>query len=156
MESIDIVILLQNTSQRFQNRLLTHELKIDDQLKIDQNNIVLADKDAMTRVFLNIFENAHRYVTTPGTVTLSNYYSNDKVVLQIDDTGPGVPDHTLDHLFDRLFTIEDSRNKKRSGSGLGLSIARSIVDAHQGSIHAEKNEVGGLKIVIELPLSKIL
>lgn len=152
LKPLDIIPVLRETCRRFELRFAQSRLTLIDQLVHDTKNIILADHDAVVQVFTNILENANRYVQPPGTVTTTNHFSTETIQLIFDDSGPGVPDETLNRLFDRLFTVDSSRNKKKSGSGLGLAIARSIVHAHKGSIHAEKNTIGGLRITIELPL----
>jgi two-component system sensor histidine kinase BaeS len=62
-----------------------------------------------------------------------------------------VPSSALPHLFDRLFRVESSRNRAVGGAGLGLSIAKAIVEAHRGRIDAQASALGGLRIVVELP-----
>ena len=74
-----------------------------------------------------------------------------KVRIEWYDSKPGVTDDNLEHLFDRLYRVDSSRNRKEGGSGLGLAICRNIVEAHEGSIRADHSELGGLKLIIELP-----
>lgn len=74
------------------------------------------------------------------------------VEIKFEDNGSGVNNEHLAHLFEHLYRVEDSRNRKTGGSGLGLSICRHIVLAHQGEITAEHSTLGGLAIIITLPL----
>ena len=69
-----------------------------------------------------------------------------------EDTGPGVPEEALPRLFDRLYRGESSRNRDLGGSGLGLSICRHVIESHGGSVEAENNQLGGLTLIIRLPL----
>ena len=79
----------------------------------------------------------------------------DKLVrVVVEDNGVGVSDMHLPHLFEHLYRVDNSRNRKTGGSGLGLSICAHIVAAHQGNIRAEHSDLGGLAITIEFPLSK--
>ena len=73
------------------------------------------------------------------------------VVLTLDDSGPGLQQDQLSHLFDRFYRAEGSRARSSGGSGLGLSICRAIVEAHQGSIEASDSELGGIRIRVSLP-----
>ena len=77
---------------------------------------------------------------------------SSEIKLIIEDNGGGVEDLHLSHLFEHLYRVEDSRNRKTGGTGLGLSICAHIVDGHQGSIYAEKSKTGGLAIITTLPL----
>ena len=70
-----------------------------------------------------------------------------------EDSKPGVPEEALPRLFERLFRVEGSRSRERGGSGLGLAICRSIAEAHGGSVVARASELGGLRVILRLPLS---
>jgi len=72
--------------------------------------------------------------------------------LSIEDSAPAVPDKDLTAIFERLYRIENSRSRETGGSGLGLAICKSLITAHNGTIHAEQSSFGGLKIAISLPL----
>ena len=74
-----------------------------------------------------------------------------KTELNLDDSGPGLEPDQLSRLFERFYRVEGSRSRAGGGSGLGLSICRSIVEAHQGSIRAQSSSLGGLRIQVTLP-----
>ena len=84
------------------------------------------------------------------------YYSNHKAVICIEDSVPGVPESDLERLFERLYRVEVSRSRAAGGTGLGLAICRNIVEAHAGNIDAQPSELGGLKILVALPLTEKL
>ncbi len=73
-------------------------------------------------------------------------------MLHIEDSGPGVPDESVERLFDRLYRVDHARTRARGGSGLGLTICKSIVEVHGGKISAANGQSGGLRFDIELPL----
>jgi two-component system sensor histidine kinase BaeS len=114
--------------------------------------VVSADVQRLTQVVRNVLVNSMRYTDTPGQTIVA--LSSDKKMarITISDSAPAVPDAALEHLFDRFYRCEGSRNRATGGSGLGLAICESIVKAHQGRIFAMHSEIGGLTIVIELPL----
>jgi two-component system sensor histidine kinase BaeS len=99
----------------------------------------------------NLLENCYRYTSSDGRVILSLAYQGDKLVLTLDDTGPGLGQDQLAHLFERFYRAEGSRARSSGGSGLGLSICRAIVEAHAGSVQADSNSLGGLRIRVILP-----
>ena len=72
----------------------------------------------------------------------------------MEDSGPGVPPESVPHLFDRLYRVDKSRSRALGGSGLGLSICKSIVETLGGQIRASNAPSGGLRIEIELPLMR--
>ena len=73
------------------------------------------------------------------------------VLLTVDDTPPAVPDDDVHRLFDRFYRVESSRSRAYGGSGLGLSICKTIIEAHGGTIAAGRSDMGGLNISIRLP-----
>ena len=99
-------------------------------------------------------ENIVRYASSSGTIEVSAEAENDQIEIMIEDTGPGVPETSLPRLFDRLYRTDSARSRETGGSGLGLSICKSIIEAHQGKIWAENSVSGGLRIIIRLPLTK--
>ena len=84
-----------------------------------------------------------------------NLAANNKgtVTITLEDNGIGVEVQHLSHLFEYLYRVEDSRNRETGGFGLGLSICQHIVIAHQGEISAEKSHLGGLSVIITLPIA---
>lgn len=122
--------------------------KID--LKRGPEVMVQIKPKAMRRALRNLVENAHRYGRSPE---LSWQVSNDTVDVFIDDTGPGIPEDRIGEVFQPYLRLEQSRSLKTGGHGLGLSIARSIVLAHGGSITLSNRAKGGLRAHVALPLA---
>jgi two-component system sensor histidine kinase BaeS len=117
------------------------------------DNEIVGDEIRLKQVFSNLIENALRYMNTPGMLTISQNQTDGNLVIIFEDSGPGVPQDALLHLFDRLYRADPSRNRKTGGSGIGLSICKTIIDGHNGTITAENVEGGGLKIQISLPIT---
>ncbi|WP_422380967.1 ATP-binding protein [Marinicellulosiphila megalodicopiae] len=134
--------------------IVTEQPQID--LVVEQNIenhlMVFADQRRIEQLFRNLMQNSIKYTDTPGSILVEAKQDNQKVTIHWQDSGPGASDEQLEQLFNRLYRIEDSRNKLTGGSGLGLSICKNIVEAHQGSIHATHSKLGGINIIIELPL----
>lgn len=110
------------------------------------------DTDQMKQVVLNLFHNAVQH-TDPekGHLQISLIKKDDGVRLSVQDNGPGIsPDH-LPHVFERFYRSDSSRTRKYGGSGLGLSITKSIIDAHGGSIWVECQEGQGCTFYVWLP-----
>jgi two-component system OmpR family sensor kinase/two-component system sensor histidine kinase BaeS len=115
--------------------------------------LVQADAQRVGQVIGNLVSNALRYVPSGGQVTLSTQPTEGGVELAVSDDGPGVPDSDLPHLFDRFWRGEKSRNRAAGGAGLGLAIARQLVEAQDGSIRAENRPGGGLRVAFVLRCS---
>ena len=105
----------------------------------------------MRQVFQNLLENAVRYVDQGGTVQVGCQADSPGVIIDFDDSGPGMSPEDYPRLFDRFYRREASRNRATGGSGLGLAICRGIVEAHGGRIMAQASPLGGLRVRIELP-----
>ncbi len=117
---------------------------------------ILVDAGRINQVLGNLLDNALRHTPAGGRITLAARPGPDEgtVALIVEDTGPGVPDEDLPRIFDRLYRSDVSRQRDAGGSGLGLAIARSIAQAHGGSIHAENRSPNGLKVVVILPAKR--
>ncbi len=117
--------------------------------------LVLADRDRLAQVMGNLLSNALRHTPPEGRITVRLTDRGRDVVVAVADNGPGVPPKDLPHLFERFWRRDPSRQRATGGSGLGLSIARHIVEAHGGHIWAEPTPGGGLTVAFALPTASI-
>lgn len=124
-------------------------------ISTDLDNLpeICCDPNRIRQVINNILQNTLRYTDAPGKLHISGQALDDKITLVFEDSAPGVPDASISHLFDRLYRVEPSRNRKTGASGLGLSICKAIIKVHKGKIAARKSALGGLAIHIELPIN---
>ena len=117
---------------------------------------LFCDTTRLCQLFNNLLNNSVKY-SQASLLTISlevdKQVTPNIAVITVEDNGVGVEEQHLSSLFEHLFRVENSRNRKTGGSGLGLSICSHIVAAHQGNITAQQSNLGGLAIVIELPLS---
>jgi signal transduction histidine kinase len=97
---------------------------------------VRADEDRIGQVLLNLVGNALQYTPAGGQVTLRAHRAGSVVRLAVTDTGIGIPAEDLPHVFERFYRVDKSRSRVGGGSGIGLTIARHLVEAHGGEIHA--------------------
>ncbi|MEL7311695.1 MAG: ATP-binding protein [Pseudomonadota bacterium] len=120
---------------------------------IEPDVFVSADDGRLGQVFTNLIENTLRYTDPPGTLRVVLSANESHASLSFSDSPPGVPDRALKHLFDRLFRADQSRSRESGGSGLGLSICKSIIESHDGTINAMHSPLGGLEVSIALPIT---
>jgi two-component system OmpR family sensor kinase len=115
--------------------------------------LVEGEPDRLKQVMLNLVDNALRYTPPEGEVRLSAVADPAiaRVRLEVRDTGPGIAPQDLPHIFDRFYRSDTSRNRATGNTGLGLAIARAIVEAHGGTISAQSRPGEGATFRIELP-----
>lgn len=112
---------------------------------------VFADSARLQQALQNLLQNSLRYTQAPGVIQVTLTTSGTAVLIEVEDSAPGVATEHLEHLFERFYRTESHRQRSTGGSGLGLAISRQILQAHQGDIRAEPSALGGLKVTISLP-----
>jgi two-component system, OmpR family, sensor histidine kinase BaeS len=152
-EPVCPALILEEALAHFAPRLSGRDIHVDNQLGPERKTTITGDPDRLGQLFANLLENAVRYTQSPGTLTLGQRRDQDRLQVWLEDSGPGVPDEALAHLFDRFYRVDPSRSRSLGGSGLGLSIARTIVETMGGQIHAERNVAGGLRVAMDFPIS---
>ncbi|HLG71449.1 MAG TPA: HAMP domain-containing sensor histidine kinase [Chloroflexota bacterium] len=114
---------------------------------------VEVDVDRMRQVLLNLADNALKYTPPEAHVNFAVQSYDSTVQVSVADNGPGIDPQDREHLFDRFYRAEQSRTREKGGAGLGLSIARKIVEAHRGSIGVACPPEGGTVFSVRLPLA---
>ena len=146
---VDVAGLLAMTLERFRHQFEYNRIHVE--VNVEKRIMVQADPDRLVQVFSNLLKNALTYSDRPGRLRITCLRHKNQVGLAVENSGPGVPAHLHSRLFDRLFRVEESRNRKQGGSGLGLAICKHIILAHGGKIKAAASDLGGLGIEIKLP-----
>lgn len=150
-QKVSINNYVENLYNSVKEEFLGKGLKIDFKNNCKPIDKVKLDCKEMDRVFFNILENSVKYKSDDtGLVKLKLYKNENYVVIEIADNGKGVSDKELSNLFLSFYRADSSRTNPSEGSGLGLSIAKHIIEAHGGKIMAESRN--GLTIKIILPL----
>jgi signal transduction histidine kinase len=115
---------------------------------------VSGDPERLYQVVMNLVENAVRYSPRPGHVALRASDGGHTITLEVDDDGPGIPQDELERVFERFYRGNGRRGADGGGAGLGLAIARWIVELHGGTIRAERREPHGSRMVVTLPQAR--
>ncbi|MCX5882319.1 MAG: ATP-binding protein, partial [Deltaproteobacteria bacterium] len=146
----DINKALSRTLFLLEKQVLFQNILIETRLSADIP-LVLGDIQQLNHVFMNIILNAAQAMDGRGKLTISTDLSPDgqKVIIEISDTGPGIPEDVLPHVFEPFYTTKE----EGKGTGLGLSLAYGIVESHQGLIMVKNNPDQGSVFVIELPIN---
>lgn len=114
----------------------------------------VGDRERLGQVVTNLLSNAIRYNQDGGRVDVRVERMNGDVVVSVSDTGIGIPAGDLPHIFERFFRVDRARTRVEGGSGLGLSICQSVVEAHGGQITARSEPQRGTTVEVRLPLSE--
>jgi len=109
------------------------------------------DADQIERLLFNLVDNAVKY-TDKGSVTLALKIEGTDYILEVSDTGPGIPPEHRSRIFERFYVVDKSRSRKLGGTGLGLSIVKHIVQLHGGTIFVDGDEGRGAVFTVRLPL----
>ncbi len=116
---------------------------------------VLGTPEQLYRLVSNLIVNAIQYTPAGGEVSVVLCCNEHQAVIQVQDTGIGIPKHEQARIFDRFYRVNSDRSRHTGGSGLGLAIAKAIVQAHQGSIQVQSELGKGSTFTIRLPLGVI-
>jgi two-component system, OmpR family, sensor histidine kinase CpxA len=134
-------------------RVVSREAGTSDQVRIEiaEHLHALAEPDLLARALANLIRNSIRYAGGAGPVNVSASSQDVGVTLTVADSGPGVPEGTLQQIFDPFFRVESSRSRDTGGIGLGLAIVKTCVEACQGTVVARNRQPSGLEVTIKLP-----
>jgi len=150
---IGVAQCLKQFADKIRSAAGKHDLKFELCLETLPVDVTLfADENRLRQVFDNLLQNSLRYTDSGGIMRLTATTADNRLQIVWEDSDPSVPDESLPRLFERLYRVESSRSRATGGSGLGLSICKSIIEADGGEITACHSELGGLAIVIKLPL----
>lgn len=149
-EPIDIVELIQQVAETaFLSREDAPNLHLDMPKLLPK---VQLDRKRFRQVIANLLSNAIRYTPADGDVYIRVRRINGEIEMSVSDTGPGIREEDLRHLFERFYRGDPARGRS-AGSGLGLAIVKQWVEAHNGTIEVENRKSGGAHFVIHLPVS---
>lgn len=112
---------------------------------------VFGDPERLRQLFGNLLDNSLKYTDSGGELNIKVWKDGGRVIIDFQDSTPGVAAAELEKLFERLYRVESSRSRATGGAGLGLAICRNIAEAHEGSIIAKTSPLGGVWIRVELP-----
>lgn len=155
------------SADRFARSRVRVDMRQVDALAASAQPVMEGDARRLHMVFMNLLDNTLAYTDAPGELRITagvhslasalgpnsaDTVATDRLLLHFDDSAPGVSEGELPRLFERLFRGETSRSRATGGSGLGLSICRTTIEAHGGTIDAAASPKGGLRITVSLPV----
>ncbi|MCE5195406.1 MAG: hypothetical protein LLF28_08180 [Nitrospiraceae bacterium] len=134
-------------------KIFIEKKKIDIKITIGSEINILADKNRLIEAFINIIENAVKYNTDGGSIEISTQKDNNSINVIVKDAGPGIKASDIPYVFERFYRSDQSRGYS-SGSGLGLSISKAIIESHNGGIRVESEYGKGTVIIVNLPTQR--
>lgn len=147
----DINPLLQEATGAFKFQLERRSIAVHYELAAEPV-LVWADAEKMLRVFYNLVGNSVKYMASQGQITLRSQMQAGQAIIEVEDTGPGMTAEQLDNLFVLYYRSEDAAKSPVKGSGLGLFIVKTMVEAHQGQVQVASQPGNGSKFTVRLPL----
>jgi signal transduction histidine kinase len=128
--------------------------------------VLEADRDRIEQILINLLNNALHYTPEGGEIRISTSCNTQTTgqlagqiarqfaLVEIRDSGSGIPPDSLPHIFERFYRVDRSRSREEGGTGLGLAIARKLAEAHGGTLIAANNPEGGALFRLSLPLRR--
>ncbi|MFH1722238.1 MAG: ATP-binding protein, partial [Candidatus Altiarchaeota archaeon] len=110
---------------------------------------IKGDRESLFEMISNLLENAAKYTSDNGKIVVSLEAHNNHVTLIVDDNGPGIPENLHQKVFEKYYRIDDRLSSSVSGTGLGLTLVKNVVDAHKATIRIETSPLGGARFLIE-------
>jgi signal transduction histidine kinase len=148
LETIDLVPVVRSAVElarpTFDGRAIRVQLNLPERLP------ALSQPDHLAQVLANLLQNASRYTPEGGLVTVAAEARRSDVLVSVSNTGEGIPQQDLPHLFERFYRVEKSRDRARGGAGIGLAIVKQLVEATGGRVGAE-SQAGVTRFWFSLP-----
>ena len=131
---------------------IAQKADITIELTLEENCPILIVEDDLYQIAFNLVENGIKYNLPGGKLTVSLHRCEDNALLQFSDTGVGIPEDAISHIFERFYRVDKARSRKTGGSGLGLAIVRSMVERNQGQIQVESTVGQGSVFTVSFPI----
>jgi two-component system sensor histidine kinase BaeS len=147
-ETFDLSKLISSILLNYDSKLYNKNMEAN--FNVD-SVYIYGDKDKLTQVLNNLLSNAIAYSKDGGSIQISIEEENDKVKIRMKDNGVGISKEDLPHIFERFYRVDKSRSRSTGGLGIGLSITKGIITAHEGNIEVNSELGEGTEFIIELP-----
>lgn len=154
LENYDIVNLIKNIVFSVEDYVVKQKLSIKFISGIE-NMIIACDPEKIERVVLNLLSNSIKFTPPGGEIVVNINNENNNIIITVSDTGLGIPKDKIMNIFDRFLQINESLTRNYEGSGIGLSLVKSIIEMHKGEVYVESKLNKGSKFFIKLPIKII-
>jgi two-component system, sensor histidine kinase ChiS len=146
----NIVYVVEEVALSAADYMKAHGINLVFDTEVEEKYMAF-DEDMLERIILNLLSNAVKFTGRDGLISVDVYDLGDKVQIAVKDTGIGIPEDKLQRIFDRFAQVDSSMSRRSEGSGIGLSLVKSLVEMHQGTIDVNSKVGEGSEFIIELP-----
>ena len=150
LQDTDVAALVRFLASHF--AVLAADRNIEFVVDADEDCVAAVDADKLQRILMNLLGNAFKFVPPGGRIRCSLRQSSRELLLQVDDSGPGVKPELRQAIFERFRQGDGGINRKVAGTGLGLAIAKEFVEMHKGRIEVLDSDLGGARFEVAIPL----
>ena len=148
---VDMTELVERLLERFRPEADNHQVTLRFEKQDGSTANVYVDAKRIEQVLNNLMSNALRYTPAGGEIVISVEQVDQAVSLRVADSGPGVPEGALEHVFERFYRADKARSRGEGGTGLGLAIARQLALVHGGELSVRNRTEGGAEFILVLP-----
>ncbi len=152
-EQTDIISFIKEVTENFKHIASSKNILLNYSTELNELKIWI-DKDKIEKVISNLLSNAIKHTPQNGNITVYTEIIKQHIRISVGDTGAGIATEHLKNVFNRFFRIENSQNTDITGTGIGLSIAKSFTEMHKGTIYVKNNLTTGCTFTIEIPLGE--
>lgn len=149
VSEVDIVSSVKSIVQAFGSLAEQRKIRLDQEYSSDSISLFI-DTDSIEKVMVNILSNAFKFTPISGSISISIKDEGEFIQVEVKDSGQGVDEKELIHIFDRFYQTNESSAVNQVGTGIGLALTKELVELHKGNIRAESNPGLGLSILIRL------
>lgn len=146
----DIVKVIEDITMSVSSFIENKGLSITFDTSLEEK-IIACDPDQIERIILNLLSNSVKFTEKGGSIFVNVYLKDSNVCVSIKDTGIGIPNDMKELIFDRFIQVDKSTSKNTEGSGIGLSLVKSLIEMHGGSIHVNSTVDEGSEFIVILP-----
>lgn len=147
LSTINLSVVLNDIIDSYEPMFLDKNINLNK--KIQNEVYMMGDMDYLKRIFVNILSNAIKYTNENGSASIFLEKIKDKIRITVNDTGIGIPKEDLKYIFERFYRSDLSRNRQTGGTGIGLTITKALVEAHEGTIKIDSEVGKGTSVIIE-------
>ena len=155
VKKYNIIAVIEDITLSVASYIESKQLKLQFDTEVEEK-IIACDADKIERIMLNLLSNSVKFTEPGGEILVNIYDKKDRVIISVRDTGIGIPKDKLDIIFERFRQVDKSMSRSSEGSGIGLSIVKSLIEMHGGVIQVNSIFGEGTEFILELPINTLL